>query len=323
MISNFASYPPLFPQTSNPIWSIDVAKPINRIAGPDPLPVIDLQSLSLIKLSEACKELGIFRLVNHGIPLVLLDQLKDHAKRLLSLHFTSKQCLFTSPVSYFWGTPAPGVGGPQNLNWLEGLNIPLDKLSQLQTADPILDSFRSLLEEYGRHLARLASTIFEAISKNLKLDPEQSKLNLCKSTGQIRVYRYLPCSEANQGWGLEAHTDSSVLSILNQDEVGGLQIFKDDLWLDVDPCPNTLVLNLGDMMQAMSNGEYTSVKHRVKLNKHEERISICYFVFPSENQLIQSSKYKPFTYSDFRAQVQEDIRTTGFKVGLDRFKLSS
>lgn len=110
---------------------------------------------------------------------------------------------------------------------------------------------RSLLEEYGRHLARLASTIFEAISKNLKLDPEQSKLNLCKSTGQIRVYRYLPCSEANQGWGLEAHTDSSVLSILNQDEVGGLQIFKDDLWLDVDPCPNTLVLNLGDMMQVL------------------------------------------------------------------------
>lgn len=73
----------------------------------------------------------------------------------------------------------------------------------------------------------------------------------------------------------------------------------------------------------MSNGEYKSVKHRVKLNKHEERISICYFVFPSENQLIQSSKYKPFTYSDFRAQVQEDIRTTGFKVGLDKFKLTS
>lgn len=142
LISNFASYPPLFPQTSNPIWSIDVGKPINRIPGPDPLPVVDLQSLDLIKLSEACKELGIIRLVNHGIPFVLLDQLKDHAKRLLSLHFASKQCLFTSPISYFWGTPAPGVGGPQNFNWLEGLNIPLNKLSQLQTEDPILDSFR-------------------------------------------------------------------------------------------------------------------------------------------------------------------------------------
>jgi len=62
------------------------------------------------------------------------------------------------------------------------------------------------------------------------------------------------------------------------------------------------------------------VKHRVKVNKEKERFSICYFVFPAEGSVIQSSKYRPFTYSDFQAQVQQDVKTLGFKVGLERFK---
>lgn len=121
---------------------------------------------------------------------------------------------------------------------------------------------------------------------------------------------------------MDVHTDSSVLSILNQDEVGGLEVLKDDHWFTVKPVPNTLVVNLGDMMQAISDDEYTSVKHRVKVNEYSERISICYFVFPGQGSVIRSSKYKPFTYSDFQGQVQQDLKTVGYKVGLDRFKLS-
>ncbi|KAJ9154045.1 hypothetical protein P3X46_027423 [Hevea brasiliensis] len=119
---------------------------------------------------------------------------------------------------------------------------------------------------------------------------------------------------------MEAHTDSSVLSIMNQEQVGGFELLKDDKWLQVEPIPDALILNLGDMMQAISNDGYKSVKHRVKPNKYGERYSICYFVFPAEGSVIQSPKYKPFTYSDFQAQVQQDIKTMGFKIGLDRFK---
>ena len=74
-------------------------------------------------------------------------------------------------------------------------------------------------------------------------------------------------------------------------------------------------------LQALSDDEYKSVKHKVKLNKQEERVSICYFVFPQENTLIQSSKYKPFTYNEFRAQVQLDVKTVGSKIGLQNFRL--
>jgi isopenicillin N synthase-like dioxygenase len=64
------------------------------------------------------------------------------------------------------------------------------------------------------------------------------------------------------------------------------------------------------------------VKHRVRLNEHRDRISIGYFVFPKEDSVIQSANYKPFTYGDFQAQVHQDVKTLGFKVGLERFKLT-
>ncbi|KAL6204403.1 hypothetical protein ACLB2K_021671 [Fragaria x ananassa] len=164
------------------------------------------------------------------------------------------------------------------------------------------------------------------MSKNLSLDPSDSKSNLSESTGLVRVYRYpqWPTKSKNQNksaWGMDVHTDSSVLSILNQDEVGGLEVLKDNHWCTVKPIPNTLVVNLGDMMQAISDDKYTSVKHRVKVNEYRERISVCYFVFPGEGSVIRSSNYKPFTYSDFQGQVQQDVKSIGYKVGLDRFKL--
>jgi isopenicillin N synthase-like dioxygenase len=123
---------------------------------------------------------------------------------------------------------------------------------------------------------------------------------------------------------LDVHTDSSILSILSQeDNVGGFEFFKDNKWFNVNPIPNTLVVNLGDLMQVISDDEYVAVKHRVKVNREMERSSVCYFVFPDESCVIQSRKYKPFTNVDFRAQVQEDVKTLGVKVGLERFKRDS
>ncbi|KAK9280326.1 hypothetical protein L1049_014014 [Liquidambar formosana] len=327
-MANLESFPPLFRQTTNPkTQPNDPDEPTKWNPDSDPLlPVIDLQCLNHESLGAACKDWGLFRLVNHGVPTTLLSQIQDHAKKLFSLSFESKQALFTTPISYFWGTPAlnpsgvPLSGGHQNINRLEGFNVPLSQLSQLEAEDPMLFTFRPLLEEYGGHLARLATTLCEAMAKTLKLDPKQSESCLSISTGLVRIYRYPHCSSNDHAWGMDVHTDSSVISILNQDEVGGLQVFKDDKWFPVKPISNTLVVNLGDMMQAISDDEYKSVKHRVKVNEHEERISICYFVFPADGGVIRSSKYKPFTYSDFRAQVQQDIKTHGFKVGLDRFK---
>ncbi|KAL2332976.1 hypothetical protein Fmac_014189 [Flemingia macrophylla] len=294
----------------------------------NPVPVIDLEVLGLKeeerKLEEACKEWGLFRLVNHGVPSTLLEELQGVAKELFALPFEAKEGACSGTVSYFWGTPALTPSGTtaitMNMNWLEGFDVPLSQLSHFNPHLPTLQSIRLLLIDYKTHLWRIATTLFEAMAKNLELDLKFSKPYLAENTGMVRVYRYPHYHDTNVGWGMESHTDSSVLSILNQDhEVSGLQVLKDDQWLTVKPISNTLIVNLGDMMQAMSDDRYKSVSHRVSINKQKERISICYFVFPGEDVVMESSKYKPFTYNDFRAQVQQDIKTLGYKVGLPRF----
>ncbi|XAR60743.1 hypothetical protein NMG60_11034230 [Bertholletia excelsa] len=329
---NYESYPPLFRPETLPISGVQREEPKSDKESQQ-ISVIDLQRLNREKLAEACRDWGMFRLVNHGVPKRLLSELRARARDLLSLPFGKKQALFGSgPVAYFWGTPAltpAGLAlerGPNalNINWVEGFNVPLiHQLSDVRAGDLVLDSFRALVDEYGKHLSRLATTIFNAMAEDLKLGEEQRKSYLSPATGILRVYRYPCCPDARQAWGMDVHTDSSVLSILNHDQVGGLQVYKDDQWLDVKPVPDTLVVNVGDMMQAISNDEYKSVKHRVKANRHEERISIGYFVFPAEGGVIRSSRYKPFSYDDFRAQVQQDLSTVGFKVGLDRFRLQA
>ena len=109
---------------------------------------------------------------------------------------------------------------------------------------------RVLLMEYEKHLSRIGTRLFEAMAKNLELNIESSKEYLAEKSGMVRVYRYPNCLDTNVGLGMEAHTDSSVLSILNQgDEVGGLQLLKHHQWLNVKPIPDTLIVNLGDMMQ--------------------------------------------------------------------------
>lgn len=145
---NFDSYPPVFRRLKHQTHNFDTVGAVNQVPDSDPIPVIDLQCLDLDLLGKVCRDWGLFRLVNHGVPPTLLSQLQDHAKKLFSLSFESKQAIFRSPLSYFWGTPVltpSGAAlqiGPQNVNWVEGLNVPLGQLFQLQAEDPGLASFR-------------------------------------------------------------------------------------------------------------------------------------------------------------------------------------
>lgn len=163
--NNLESYPPPFRlRKTPPADGDDLTESTKQDC---PIPVIDFQCLirdnkeedykncddkKKKKLGEACRDWGVFRLVNHGVPPDLLNKVQDFAREIFSLPFETKQGLFTTtPLSYFWGTPALTPSGaalsrsPQNINWVEGLNVPLTQLSQLQLQPQPHDQHPSLI----------------------------------------------------------------------------------------------------------------------------------------------------------------------------------
>ncbi|XP_066333056.1 gibberellin 2-beta-dioxygenase 8-like isoform X1 [Miscanthus floridulus] len=275
------------------------------------LPTVDLEAPGEA-LAAACRGLGVFRLANHGVPAALSARLFATARATLAeAPFSDKR----AQPGYFWGTPALSLR-VRDVNWVEGFHVALGD-QQSAPATPLGDLL-DLAAEYGAHMARVARTLFDALAAPLGLDAGQAATYLAERNGFLRVYRYPRCPEPGR-LGMEAHTDSSVLSVINQDAVGGLQVHHDGAWRDVAPGggeTGTLLVNLGDMAQAISGDAYCSVRHRVAASQAAERLSLCYFAFPRDDAVISCAggRYRPFTYAGFREQVQADIKATGSKV---------
>ncbi|KAJ3688121.1 hypothetical protein LUZ61_017285 [Rhynchospora tenuis] len=311
------SYPPLF---LTPRSHLDpTPQPTTFQPGPTlQVPLLDLQRLDTDLLFQSCKTLGLIRLTNHGVPPDLSDRLFALAKEILSRPFESKVSeLADGAVKYFWGTPA--TLNLKEINWLEGLHVSVPALSS-PASEAEFGEFRNLAIEYCDHMARIARTLFNTLAIDLNLDEEHTAAYLSESNGMFRAYRYPICPNPSSYLGMEAHTDSSVLTILNEDDIGGLQVLHENAWFNIMPVPGTLIVNLGDLIQVISDDRYNSVKHRVLASRGAERLSLGYFVFPQEDTVLHSSIYNPFTLKEFRAQVQEDIMKTGTKVGLKQFK---
>lgn len=168
-MNNLESYPPVLrhlDQQQHPSPPPPPnADPDEEFPDPDPLPIIDLEWLDHEKLEEACENWGLFRLVNHGVPLTLLKEVQEVAKELFSLSFEAKKnACSDSPVTYFWGTPALTPSGtaltrsPQNMNWVEGFSVPLSQLSNFNPQLPTLESVRS--EQHHQQLELFSFVFF-------------------------------------------------------------------------------------------------------------------------------------------------------------------
>ncbi|PKI35633.1 hypothetical protein CRG98_044087 [Punica granatum] len=126
----------------------------------------------------------------------------------------------------------------------------------------------------------------------------------------MAVNYYPPCPEPELTYGLPGHTDPNALTILLQDQdVAGLQVLKEGKWLAVNPIPNAFVINIGDQLQALSNGRYKSVWHRAIVNVDKPRLSIASFLCPCDDALIRSPAalteegsgpvYRDYTYAEY------------------------
>ncbi|KAL5554480.1 hypothetical protein UlMin_041881 [Ulmus minor] len=295
------------------------------------LPLIDLNGLKshdqweraecVKAISKASSEWGFFQVVNHGISPELVKKMNGEQMKLFKAPFERKATCKLLNNSYRWGTPT--ATRPNQLSWSEAFHIPLTKISE-ETCYGEFSSLREVMEEFAEAMSKLARLLAGVLAENLGRCRDALEDICDESTCFLRLNHYPACPVSSEIFGLVPHTDSGFLTILCQDQVGGLQLMNNFKWVSVKPNQEALIVNIGDLFQAWSNDIYKSVEHRVIANKMD-RYSIAYFLCPSYDALIGSCRepsiYKNFTFREYRTQVQEDVKKLGHKVGLQRFLL--
>lgn len=185
------------------------------------------------------------------------------------------------------------------------------------------------LEEYGNKMTHLSKTILQMVIKSLGTDSEMKFLPEFKNChGYLRINNYSSpkCNDDQEIEGLGMHTDMSCITIVYQDDIGGLQVrSKEGQWMDINPHENTLVVNIGDLMQAWSNGRFRSSQHRVVLRKNTDRFSVAFFWCFEDDKVILAPEevvgegelrlYNPFVCADYMKFRENNEKGKFEKVG--------
>jgi isopenicillin N synthase-like dioxygenase len=270
------------------------------------VPEIDIASLRLggpaaaavgAALDAACRQVGFFYVVGHGVDPALQDRLDVLARQFFGRPEAEKAEIAMVHGGRAWRGWFP-VGGELT----DG--VPDDKEGLYFGADLGPDHHRvragtpmhgpnlyprrpeelaPVVRTYVEVMTELGHTILAGIAVGLGLGPSWFTDHLTADPLTLfRIFRYpVMADTGSKRWGVAEHTDYGLLTILGQDPGGGLQVRTPDGWIDAPPRPGAIVCNLGDMLERLTGGRYRSTPHRVRNVGTRDRLSFPFFLDPS------------------------------------------
>lgn len=282
------------------------------------IPVVDIGSLLSIpnddtfcvsahdvvqSIHHACTTSGFFYIKNHGVPDELLNQLTDLSTRFFNLPLAEKKSIdmklggkawrgffavgeeVTSGIpdqkeGIYFGTELDDDSDPRPLH---GKNLWIDGPLGIEMKEAVLS--------YLSHVKRLGQLLMRTITCRFTLTADEKHVFLQQfenPTELFRIFNYPPHNTIfpNNSFGVGEHTDYGYLTILRQDNSGGLQVkslHDANQWIDAPPVEGTFVINLGDALEHATDGIYRATPHRVlqRNNATRDRLSMPYFFDPS------------------------------------------
>ncbi|KAI5002306.1 hypothetical protein ZWY2020_026956 [Hordeum vulgare] len=168
----------------------------------------------------------------------------------------------------------------EKLDWAESLILMTQQHEQRSfefwPADP--STFRDALDEYSMEMINLTSRLLVFMASDLGVEQEALMETFQGKRQSVAFHYYPPCRHPDKVIGITPHHDGLGLTLLlHVDDTPGLQVRKNGRWYPLNPLPGALVINVGDILQILTNGTYKSAEHRVLPDVEKGRATVVMF----------------------------------------------
>ncbi len=272
------------------------------------IPVIDITALRdgsdasnvAMQLHAASQQWGFIYIKGHGIPEEVLTKARSVAFDFFRRSESTKQAVKITQQHRGW----LGQGGAKMRDDIQA-DLKESYLWGFEAQKTVLDNhplrgeniwptdmpeFRQAAMEYFIYGHEVAHHLMRAFAIGLGLPENFFLLTADRPLSRASFVYYPPQDDTReQQFGVGPHTDFGMLTILHQDDVGGLQI--QDLngeWIEAPPIEGTLIINVADLLARWTDGAYRSTPHRVINSSGREQLSLVLAYDPNPETLIDS-----------------------------------